>query len=304
MAYARRVLRSSLLALAVVSACADPPDDPPPRDPDDLDGDGVANAADSCPTRSNPDQHDEDGDGFGDVCDVCPTVADPAQADTSELDALQFADGIGDLCDPRPGRDGDTLAALHTFAGGSERWTGDGWTVADDRATSTPDAQWQARGTVRGGTLAIRAEIASAELQALTSRVAIVLEGDGRTSGLVCEVVGDVTGDGLEDLVARELSGLTRTTRLPRRVEAGVPFVLTALRFVDANQEGALRCEATYDGLRTQADIRTADPMVLGVYGVSTEAALAVLSAIAVYTSPPPCMPVPDSGPATPACPR
>lgn len=38
----------------------------------DSDGDGHPNAADNCPTQSNPDQADTDGDHVGDVCDdVC-----------------------------------------------------------------------------------------------------------------------------------------------------------------------------------------------------------------------------------------
>jgi hypothetical protein len=38
----------------------------------DLDGDGVPNAEDNCPTVPNPDQADFDGDGVGDACDLCP----------------------------------------------------------------------------------------------------------------------------------------------------------------------------------------------------------------------------------------
>jgi len=41
----------------------------------DLDGDGVADIDDNCPTVANPDQADSDGDGVGDACDVCPNVA-------------------------------------------------------------------------------------------------------------------------------------------------------------------------------------------------------------------------------------
>ncbi|MDB4970885.1 MAG: Metal dependent amidohydrolase, partial [Myxococcales bacterium] len=40
----------------------------------DVDGDGVANGGDNCPTVANPDQVDSDSDGHGDACDACPMV--------------------------------------------------------------------------------------------------------------------------------------------------------------------------------------------------------------------------------------
>ena len=46
----------------------------------DIDGDGVANASDNCPSVSNADQADADGDGVGNVCDNCPNWPNPTQA--------------------------------------------------------------------------------------------------------------------------------------------------------------------------------------------------------------------------------
>jgi len=61
----------------------------------DLDGDGIANAIDNCPTTSNPMQTDTDGDGIGDACDNCAAIWNPDQLD---LDG----DGVGDGCDNCP----------------------------------------------------------------------------------------------------------------------------------------------------------------------------------------------------------
>ncbi|HYV19501.1 MAG TPA: thrombospondin type 3 repeat-containing protein [Verrucomicrobiae bacterium] len=65
---------------------------------DDIDGDGVADAADNCPHSANADQADADGDGSGDACDDCPGLPNADQRDRDR-------DGLGDACDAD--RDGD-----------------------------------------------------------------------------------------------------------------------------------------------------------------------------------------------------
>lgn len=62
---------------------------------DPLDGDGIAEMLDNCPTTANAGQADADGDGIGDVCDNCPGTANANQADTD-------GDGVGDVCDNCP----------------------------------------------------------------------------------------------------------------------------------------------------------------------------------------------------------
>ncbi|MFZ1684732.1 MAG: thrombospondin type 3 repeat-containing protein, partial [Candidatus Zixiibacteriota bacterium] len=61
----------------------------------DLDGDGVADYLDNCPTTPNPGQADADGDGIGNVCDNCVNIANHDQRDGD-------GDGLGDLCDNCP----------------------------------------------------------------------------------------------------------------------------------------------------------------------------------------------------------
>jgi len=60
--------------------------------PGDVDGDGLLDATDNCPSRYNPDQLDTDGDQVGNLCDNCTGVVNPDQPDADE-------DGFGDACD-------------------------------------------------------------------------------------------------------------------------------------------------------------------------------------------------------------
>jgi hypothetical protein len=96
-----------------------------PTDPDatpcdsDMDGDGICDAQDNCPTVYNPDQHDQDGDGIGDVCDNCPSVYNPDQSDVGELNAGNTPDGVGDACDPRPAEGGDSILLFDPFTAGA-----------------------------------------------------------------------------------------------------------------------------------------------------------------------------------------
>ena len=82
------------------------------RDPNDLDGDTIANDDDNCPETPNTDQADLDGDGIGDVCDPdidgdgvlntvdnCVTTPNPDQDDND-------MDGLGDICDEDDDNDG------------------------------------------------------------------------------------------------------------------------------------------------------------------------------------------------------
>jgi len=103
--------------------------------PGDVDGDGVANAADNCPNKSNPTQADEDLDTLGDACDPCPPIAANSDGD---------GDGVGDACDPHPTVGGDQLVLFEGFAGGiPTAWLNQGgWTAVggDARIVSSDGA--------------------------------------------------------------------------------------------------------------------------------------------------------------------
>jgi len=70
-----------------------------PLEPDDYDGDGLADSQDNCPWIANSSQADGDQDTVGDTCDLCPKVADKDQLDFD-------GDGMGDACDVDMDNDG------------------------------------------------------------------------------------------------------------------------------------------------------------------------------------------------------
>jgi hypothetical protein len=106
----------------------------------DGDGDGIADAADSCPAIADPMQLDGDRDGVGDACDVCPTIADPTQGDRD-------GDGIGDACDdcpstPDPGQadaDGDGIGDACAPGVPAPDTDGDGVVDTSDDCPIVPD---------------------------------------------------------------------------------------------------------------------------------------------------------------------
>lgn len=105
---------------------------------EDLDGDGLADINDNCPSLANSDQADGDHDTFGDVCDSCPTARPVGDADRDGVDDAcdscvfgnehdEDADGIADACDDCP------TTANANQADGDEDGVGD---VCDDALTS------------------------------------------------------------------------------------------------------------------------------------------------------------------------
>jgi len=149
---------------------------------DDLDDDddGIADLADNCPARGNPDQANEDSDlDGGDVCDPCPHLA-AIQIDTD-------GDGIGNDCDPRPTLSGDQLVQFEGFNEPGAPPTG--WTTLANGGT------W----TVSGGALRVTAGDNPAELvhtfanpgdHTIDARATILQQGSGIVTAAV---LADVT---------------------------------------------------------------------------------------------------------------
>jgi hypothetical protein len=103
----------------------------------DMDGDAVGDPCDNCPAACNVAQTDADGDGFGDLCDNCPTIANPTQQDSD-------GDNVGDACDCGEGDPGGTVP--HEISGVAFALP-----APDDRTLSWfPDSFATAYDVVRG----------------------------------------------------------------------------------------------------------------------------------------------------------
>ncbi len=98
--------------------------------PPDDDGDGVPNAADNCPNRSNEDQADSDEDGAGDVCDNCPDDANAGQEDHDN-------DGQGNVCD-------DSLLAHSILDFTADGTSNNGWDSGWYNLTTDGDSTYSA----------------------------------------------------------------------------------------------------------------------------------------------------------------
>ena len=245
----------------VIAACDGGGTVTPDANPDDLDGDGILNAADNC-----------------------PTIANANQADTTEAAMNgQFPDGVGNACDLRPGLAGDEIARLSTFATEMQAssWNGSGWTIAADAASSTDNAQWQSRSGEQGDGAILVAEI-SALTFATGGELTIAVDGDGIQSGAACTV--RETGE----LLARDLGGgATATANVSSLVP---PITLVAWRSI-IGLSASVTCRVTRGGVNTSAEAVLADTTVVGNQALVAAGASSSVTSMVLYTSPGPKSP-------------
>lgn len=181
----------------------------------DIDGDGVVNMSDNCPTIANADQHNEDGDPFGDACDPCPPFDDmptPMDADN---------DGVSDRCDPRPMMAGDMITLFEGFA--TVPTTADGWEVVGTWTSVTADSVQSNTGGNTFSRLA-RPVATSTHESVWTSMTvlassqpssagAVTNHAPGTNSGVACEIFRPNFGmPGLAIYDTNNANGATTTT--------------------------------------------------------------------------------------------
>lgn len=257
----------------------------PDADPNDVDGDGIANADDNCEHVRNVDQHDEDGDAIGDVCDNCPTIANPTQADTTEVANGAFEDGVGDACDFRPGLSGDRLAALYTWANVEQgnAFTGTGWRIEADELRAAGTARWTARRGEQGDGIIVVARIVSlAQLDGGTLMIAI--DGNGTTAGATCTL--RATTAGATELVAQEVGGAVDVASIGVVDGSDAPQLVAWRRLTAAANQ--LECRLLRGTQAIGVTIALTDDLITGAYAIGSEATSASLSSVIVWTSPGP----------------
>jgi hypothetical protein len=252
--------------------------------------------------------HDEDGDGVPDSCDNCPMFYNPDQADISESStSLQFADGVGDACDLRPGLAGDKIVDFFPFASPDEAnlWVGSGWTIANDRAIATGTAGWFGVHTYFTDGIMNQARIATITWTDPGAEVFLAVNGDGVESGMVCGIRRDPGGTGMDELEAHEVQGAS-TAMAISPITPGQELILLAWRNIDFKYKGTFLCRLVVGTTTTNLPIDVADANEYSAYAMGSTGAATEVSAVTIYTSPFLCHPpafqgsgndgVPDDG--------
>jgi hypothetical protein len=264
-----------VLVLALAS-CTDPEVfDPAPRDPNDLDADGVPNAADVCPENYDPEQHDDDGDGAGDQCDVCPAIPDN-QIDTP---GRGFGDGIGDACDPRPAIDGDQLGYFDAFAGTKIDWIGEGWGIGADVARAVTTSRFESPFDLQGDGLWAEIHV-STLIKLAGGGVEVAVDGNGESGGLRCGVETDTDDDGRDEIVAEEIDGAV--VRVPLAGKVKPPLRISVWRTIDIDRHAKMKC--IVNGIVIEMPVDEAASA--GTFAFASRGFITDVSSLVVYTFP------------------
>jgi hypothetical protein len=282
--------RISIAWAAVVAGCGG--DSPPQADADD---------------PCDPIVHDEDGDGIDDRCDNCPAIANPDQSDVMEENQqpAQFADGVGDICDPRATRAGDELAFFYSFADPDA--SAMGWTIIAGAWTFVPEQLVVAAPTsadlivgnrrATGDGLAISARITP---DSVVGTIELVIDGNNVGAGeRRCTLFRE---SGVTELQLSAEGGLFTRDPIPD-LAAGDTFRLaTSRQIVNSMREGVIACLITVEstGRTSTVTLPTTDDIGTGAWAIAGVDAAMTITSITIHTAPFGCTLV-TSG--TPACP-
>ena len=223
--------------------------------PGDMDGDGVPDGSDNCPTVPNPGQENEDGDAFGDVCDPCPPYTDNTDGD---------GDGVGDLCDPHPTTAGDKLFLFEGFHHGVPTgWdVGGTWTqMGDDIAVTAGQSAYLATtGPTTGKTTTTASVTITSVAGGLNLAGVLDQHTAGSASGVISAVfhapVGTSPGLGVADVAAILMAQTTAY-----EMTNGATYVITMNRNAtaytcNANRSGTMaNITGTFNRTGTQVGI-------------------------------------------------
>jgi hypothetical protein len=228
-----------------------------------------------------PLHHDEDGDGYDDTCDDCPAIADPFQRDLGEQQALQFGDGIGDLCDPQPARSGDTLAAFYPFDTDTSReFSGDGWHIGADVARTVGPAAWTHRTREQGDGLYVQLHVVTL-IWLSDGRVSASVDGEEGTPEFTCGLVHEGGKDRIE---LAEGSAIAAHEDLDHAVAP--PFALTIWRGIDFQRRESVLCRIDEATTKHDVAVHDLDDSSTGVYAFGSRGAITDVASLIVYTFP------------------
>lgn len=272
---------------------------------DALDGPPAIDAVDAlnplCTTPGG--SPNEDSDEWRDECDNCPHIYQPA-GDQDDTDH----DGVGDRCDPRPGRP-DRLVIFHNFEDVSISYTplsGDsnqGWSIGGDRLNITDGragVDYLARFPLNADTAAIATQITinavpGGEVAPYHHSAGVWVNIDTASvtrqypRGLVYELVDLVP----QTLMARQFTRLADTsTGVPLGMNSGdddemwipAPRVYQLLLSCDA-VAGSCRGTTWYNN-NVEATVYF-EPLGfrLGAVGLSAHGASVTFDYVAIYTA-------------------
>jgi hypothetical protein len=210
----------------------------------DMDTDGVADADDNCPSKSNTDQANEDGDGMGDVCDPCPPL--PNASDNADMDG----DGVGNGCDPSSTVNHDIVVFEGFSAPISAPITEGSWGISGGAAhvvamstSARFTLAWPASGAVHVRTAMTIDQI---PFNQTTIGAGVIVQQDG-SRGISCELTRNSSNNPFLRLL--DFGTKTVIANTPSTWAAGTSGIIRESRTLPAGGAPAFACNMGTSGV-------------------------------------------------------